>query len=263
MAEMMAAQAEVAIPATEGFSQGAMPTIRKTVEILGWGVVAILMITGFMSIFGRAEFLQSAYEQGVTDGIAAFDLFDGRYFDHDVATWLHLIPAFLIFGLGPLQFIRRIRTRHLSFHRWSGRIWLVAGFIVALSGSFIGVLYPFMDITGQGFNESMATLFLALYTLLSLSMAYYHIRRRNFGSHREWMIRSWALMLAVATERLLLVFFMSTTPVGVEVLFGTTFWMAGLLNIAASECWINLTRTPGNGARHWKDLDARARQANS
>ena len=51
---------------------------------------------------------------------------------------------------------------------------------------------------------------------------------------------------------------MGTTDIGVEVLFGTTFWMAGVVNITASEFWINLTRTPGNGNRHWKDLDARA-----
>ena len=72
------------------------------------------------------------------------------------------------------------------------------------------------------------------------------------------MIRSWALMLAIATERVMLGILMSNTDIGIGVLFGTTFWMAGVVNIASSEIWINLTRTPGNGNRHWKDLDARA-----
>ncbi len=52
---------------------------------------------------------------------------------------------------------------------------------------------------------------------------------------------------------------MSTTDIGISVLFGTTFWMAAVVNIAASEIWINLTRTPGNGHRHWKDLDSISR----
>ena len=89
-----------------------------------------------------------------------------------------------------------------------------------------------------------------------LAKAYSTIRARNVRAHREWMIRSWALMLAIATERIMLAILIASTDIGVPVLFGTTFWMAGLVNIAASEIWINLTRTPGSSHRHWKDLDA-------
>ena len=89
-----------------------------------------------------------------------------------------------------------------------------------------------------------------------MGKAYKTIRARNIRAHREWMIRSWALMLAIATERIMLGVLISTTDIGIPVLFGTTFWMAGVVNVAASEIWINLTRTPGNGHRHWKDLDS-------
>ena len=87
--------------------------------------------------------------------------------------------------------------------------------------------------------------------------AYASIRAKNIGTHREWMIRSWALMLAIATERLMLGVLMSSTDIGIGILFGITFWMAVTTNVAAAEIWINLTRTPGNGNRHWKDLDAK------
>ena len=33
------------------------------------------------------------------------------------------------------------------------------------------------------------------------------------------------------------------------------------INVAAAEVWINLTRTPGRGLAHWKDLDERAAAA--
>ncbi|MDD9888895.1 MAG: hypothetical protein OXU30_00965, partial [Gammaproteobacteria bacterium] len=65
-------------------------------------------------------------------------------------------------------------------------------------------------------------------------------------------------MLAIATERLMLTAFQATTNIEFVQLFGTTFWMAGVTNIFVAEVWINLTRTPGNGARHWKDLDSKA-----
>jgi len=258
MSDMTAGETASKGQAGSVFSVAPWPAIRKSCEILGWLAVLVLLYTGLTSIFSRADFLQTAYEQGVTDGMATFNPFDGRYFEHDVATWLHLIPAFIIYGFGPLQFIRPIRKNYLNFHRWSGRIWLICGFAAALSGSFIGVFYPFMEIEGQGFNESMATLAFGLFSMFCLAKAYYHIRHRNIGLHREWMIRSWAMMLAVATERVFLGIFMASTDIGVEVLFGTTFWMAGVINLAVGESWISLTRTPGNGARHWKDLDAKA-----
>jgi len=51
---------------------------------------------------------------------------------------------------------------------------------------------------------------------------------------------------------------MASNDVGIQVLFGTAAWMALAVEVAAMELWINLTRTTGNGNRHWKDLDARA-----
>ena len=102
----------------------------------------------------------------------------------------------------------------------------------------------------------MATTFFAAYILFCLYKAYGTARAKQFAPHREWMIRSWGLMLAIATERTLLGIFLATTNVDISILFGTTFWLAGVINIAASEYWIHLTRTPGRGVRHWKDFDA-------
>ena len=68
-------------------------------------------------------------------------------------------------------------------------------------------------------------------------------------------------MLGIATERVILGIFMASTDIGMGVLFGATFWMAAVINISAAEFWIHLTRTPGNGARHWKMVDAQSKVA--
>ena len=240
------------------FSVPSARTLRKVLEIGGWLMMAVLIFTGLTAIFGRGDFLIEASSQEFTDPIEQFNPFDGRYVQFSPASWAHLVTGLLIFCLGPLQFIRPNRKNYLNFHRWSGRVWLVAGGIAAFSGGFIGIFQPFMGVDGQGFNESMATTFFAFYTLFCMYKAYTSIRAKKIGAHREWMIRSWALMLAIATERVMLGILMANSEIGIAVLFGTTFWMAGVTNIAASEIWINLTRTPGNGARHWKDLDAKA-----
>ncbi len=242
----------------ELFSAPSARTLRKVLDIGGWIVMVALIWTGLTSIFGRADFLVEASAIQATDPLQTFNPFDGRYAQHSIVSWAHLITGLLILTLGPLQFVRRIRKNCINFHRWSGRLWLFCGSAAAFSGGFIGIFYPFMGIEGQGFNESMATTFFAIFTLYCMYKAYSSIRAKQLGAHREWMIRSWALMLGIATERVILGILMSNTTIGVEVLFGTTFWMAAVVNISAAEIWINLTRTPGNGARHWKDLDTSA-----
>jgi uncharacterized membrane protein len=249
--------APTALVSTE-FSAAPWSQVSKVLEILGWFAVVILIGTGITSIFGRADFLMTSGPGSVADPAGEFNPFDIRYYEHFLATWLHLGPSLLIMLIGPTQFIPALRKNYTKVHRMAGRAFIIGGGIGAASGFFIGVFYPFMGVDGQGFNESMATLFFATYTLFCLYRAYAAVRQKQFGAHREWMVRSFALMLAIATERLILIVLMSTTEIGIPVFFGTTFWIAGVINIAASEIWINLTRTPGNGARHWRYLDAKA-----
>jgi uncharacterized membrane protein len=241
-----------------GFSAAPMPAIRKSLEVIGWGLVAILVLTGLSAIFARTGFMVGAFSEPIANPEEVFNAFDIRYYTNALATVLHLGPGFFVMVLGPLQFMRNVRKKHIKLHRISGRIFVLCGVIGAFSGIAIGVFDPFMGVGGQGFNESMATAFFSGFILLCLIMAIVRIKQRNFGQHREWMIRAFALMLAIATERLMLTVLMSTTEIGIPVLFGTTFWMAGVVNIGFAELWISLTRTPGIGAHHWKDIDAKA-----
>ena len=241
------------------FNTNRARALRKNLEIIGWLVVAALIAVGLTSVIGRGIFVLEALAE--PDPEAVFNAFDIRYLEHYIATILHLIPALLIVFIGPLQFISAIRNRYRTFHRWSGRIFLVCGAVGAATGFFIGAIYPFMGVDGQGFNESMATTAIALYTWFCLYKAYTSIRMRRIGKHREWMIRSWSIMLGIATERVILGIFMASTDIGMGVLFGATFWMAAAINISVAEYWIHLTRTPGNGARHWKMIDAQSKVA--
>ena len=243
------------------FSAAPMPALRRGMEVVGWVLVALLVFTGLSAIFGRTGFMIGALSEPIANPEEVFNAFDIRYYTNAMATILHLGPGFFVMVLGPLQFMRGVRKKYIKLHRISGRIFVLCGIIGAFSGIAIGVFDPFMGVGDQGFNESMATAFFSLFILLSLVMALVRIKQRNFGQHREWMIRAFALMLAIATERLMLTALMATTGIEIAVLFGTTFWMAGVSNMAAAELWISFTRTPGNGARHWKDLDAKAARA--
>lgn len=245
-------------PENAVLSDGNLPLLRRRLEILGWFIVAVLVLTGLSAVVGRALFLIGAMQLAPADPDAAFNAFDVRYYTHSLASLLHLLPGLLVMLLGPVQFMASVRKRHLRWHRLSGRVYVISGLIGAVSGFYFGVIYPFMGFNGQGFNEAMATAFLSVFVVVCLITAVTRAKQKQIGKHREWMIRGFALMLAIATERLMLTAMMATLDIEIAVLFGTTFWMAGILNLIAAEVWIHLTRTPGNGLAHWKDLDQRA-----
>jgi uncharacterized membrane protein len=230
--------------------------MRKLFEIFGWLAVLLLILVGMSSLFGRVGFMINAFSQEVADPEAVFNAFDIRYFQHFVTVWSHLILGFVVLVCAPFQFIPVIRKRWISFHRWNGRVWLICGAITAFTGAFIGIVWPFTGHQGFGLVQTAINALIGPYTLFCLFKAYSSIRARNFGSHREFMIRSFALMLGVASQRVLTMVIMPLTGLGLESVFGPMMALGMAINILASEIWIRLTRTPGNGNRHWRELDA-------
>lgn len=68
---------------------------------------------------------------------------DKRFAAHPLLTLLHIFPGAVFITAALFQFSSRIRTRHIQFHRWSGRILVFTGFICGLAGFFFGLLMPY------------------------------------------------------------------------------------------------------------------------
>lgn len=148
----------------------------------------------------------------------------------------------LFMVLGPLQFVRKLRSKHPKFHRWSGRIFLVSSAVVG----FTGLRMALGDTIG-GLDEKAAILLFGTFFLIALANALRHALRREFAQHREWMIRGYAIGLAVATIRPIMATFFAAamlqgrTPEPREF-FGAAFWVGFTLQMIAAEVWINDTR---------------------
>ncbi len=97
------------------------------------------------------------------------------------------------------------------------------------------------------FSSSVAVTFGSVLFLFSIGRAYALIRLRQVKLHREWMIRSYALGLGIATFRLLLPILM-LPPLGASFMdaWDTVTWLGFTINLLVAECWINLTRTKKN-----------------
>jgi uncharacterized membrane protein len=120
------------------------------------------------------------------------------FVDWPAATFAHFIGGAIALMTGALQVNAHLRVRFLEWHRWTGRLYLiavaaggVAGFVLALD-SFAGPL-------AQGGFALLAVAWIAAST-----RAYVLVRQGDVPRHRDWMIRSYALTLAAVTLRIYL-----------------------------------------------------------
>ena len=159
-----------------------------------WIVVILLAFIGLAVATRRAVVLFDRGAPTAPNNPAA--ALDAHFADHRSLTLAHILPAALFMLLGPLQFVRRIRSNYPRFHRWSGRIFLAASAIVGVSG-----LTMAFGKTVGGLDEKAAITLFGTFFLIALSRALWHAMHREFAQHREWMIRGYATGLAVAAIR--------------------------------------------------------------
>src|SRR5262245_60287473 len=96
---------------------------RRVQRVL-WGVVILLALIGIGVVVRRTVVLVPVLINGYTppattaNPIAAqFGALDDVFARYPVLTLVHILPGLLFMVLGPLQFNRRLRRRHLEWHR--------------------------------------------------------------------------------------------------------------------------------------------------
>jgi Predicted membrane protein (DUF2306) len=154
-------------------------------------------------------------------------------------TLAHIVPALALMLLVPFQFSRRFRARHLKAHRWIGRVVMVLGLIVGVSG-----LALLKNPVG-GAAEVTAILFFDTLFLVALAKAYEYARARAIALHREWVMRAMSVAVGVATVRPIMGAFFATarlTGMTPHEFFGIAFWIGLTLTSVAGEVWIRHTR---------------------
>lgn len=215
-----------------------------------WSAVIFLAFIGVGVAVRRVIYLGPILANGYSPPAVApgsraaqFVALDAVFARHPVLTMVHIVPGLLFMVLGPYQFSKSIRARHLQWHRWNGRIFLAVGFTIGISA----LVMSFTMQSIGGVNQAAATILFGAFFLFALSKAVWHIRRREIVLHRQWMIRAYAIGLAVATIRPLIGIFFATSPLtGLTPyqFFGTAFWIGFVFHLIAAEAWIHIT-SPG------------------
>jgi uncharacterized membrane protein len=195
-------------------------------------LISVAMVTRRMlSLFGLSSASSALSESAPLDGAFA------RYAP---LTMLHIVPGVIFVVLGPLQFVKTLRTLRPQAHRRIGRIVLASGLVTGVTA-----LAMTTQVAIGGPTERAATALFGVLFLFALARAFACIRRRHVALHREWMIRAFSLGIAVATVRPIVGAFFATqslTHLTPPEFFGIAFWLGFTLHLIAAEAWINHTR---------------------
>lgn len=193
---------------------------------------ALVVAVGFLAFVGIAASATFSFREPINPGFLAYPTIVG----------LHVVLGAIFLALAPLQFVGRIRSRRLAYHRRAGRLIVSVGLVVGATALFMGLVIP-----AGGWASRVVVGFFGALFLFALAKAFLHIRARRVALHREWMIRAFAIGLAIATQRLifklaLLVTMTDSTEQPTGMLSATAFTVAFLVNASVAEVWIRISR---------------------
>jgi uncharacterized membrane protein len=114
-----------------------------------------------------------------------------------VAVLAHVGGGVAALALGSFQLITRRGPRRI-WHRWAGRVYVIACLVSAVSGFWLALHASAGPIATAGFGA------LAVVWFATTTMGWRKAVTGEFAQHRRWMIRSLSLTFAAVTLRIML-----------------------------------------------------------
>jgi uncharacterized membrane protein len=121
-----------------------------------------------------------------------------RFFAMPIPILIHIFAVIPFSLLGALQFGPSLRRGKSSWHRIVGRVLGPLGIVVALTGLWMTIFYPWANNDGE-----LVFLFRLVFgtaMLMSIVLGLDAVRRRDFAAHGAWMIRGYAIGMGAGTQ---------------------------------------------------------------
>ena len=193
-----------------------------------WGYTAWLAVSGFVCV-AITIFAASAY--------VTLDMDQARPPLHGAVHYgllvAHIFTGTVAILTGVSQFWPGLRARHPRVHRVMGRVYFAA----VLPSSVLGVVCAQLAVVGLA-SSGPLTVLSALW-FVSAVFGLRTARRRQFGAHRVWMIRGFALTGAAITGRLWAMLLGALLPEADGLMvFATANWLSFVVNLLVAEWWV-------------------------
>lgn len=165
-------------------------TARKT-QTPWWVPAGLILLSVIPLTFGAIRLSQLMSGAEITPDNA-------RFFESPSPVVIHIISSAIYALLGAFQFVSRLWTRGIKWHRWIGRLLVPCGLFVGLSGLWMTLFYP----RPEGASDLLFffRLFFGSGMILSITLGFISIRRRDVAQHQAWMTRAYAIGMGAATQ---------------------------------------------------------------
>lgn len=122
---------------------------------------------------------------------------NARFFEEPLPIVIHVMSVTIFCVVGAFQFVPALRLRN-KWHRTMGRILVPFGLASAASGLWMNQFYVLPPHDGTILYVERLVFGLAM--SMSLCLGLIAIRRRDFATHRAWMMRGYAIGIGAGTQ---------------------------------------------------------------
>ncbi|MBL7872708.1 MAG: DUF2306 domain-containing protein [Cyclobacteriaceae bacterium] len=155
-----------------------MKTIERLLIFVSWTVIVGLSIYFFL--------------ENVAVYLTGFK--STNYTNNPFWVGLHLIGGTLALLFGPIQFSTWIRNKYLTFHKLTGKIYIVGAFVAGLSALRLSLL--------SSCAPCRVSLFiLAVLVIATTFSAWWLVKNKNVTAHRQFMTRSYICVFSFVAVR--------------------------------------------------------------
>ncbi len=214
------------------------PQTAKTPAKTGsaeWLVIAALLLLNFIPVASGMFRLNQ-----LTSGMAITPA-NARFFASPLPVVVHIVSASLFAILGAFQFSTGFRRRWPRWHRVAGRLLVLAGLLVGLSGIWMALFYYPRPVGDGDFLAALRLLFGSA-MIGSIVLSFVAIRRGDVRGHRAWMMRGYAIGLGAGTQTLTLMIGEMIAGKPDEFSRALLMGLAWVINLAVAE-WIIRNRS--------------------
>ena len=171
------------------------------------------------------------------DVIHVAPVFDKLPHTNLLILYVHIATAVPPLALGLVTFSARIRKFHPKIHRYTGTLYCACVWCSSILGMLLASANKLGVIAQLGFGT------LAFMWFFTTTMAYINARKKQFSQHRQWMIRSFALTLAVVSVRPM--FWWPPSFIDFYDWYLIATWLCWVPNLIIAEMYVRFTTITG------------------
>ncbi|MCK5668649.1 MAG: DUF2306 domain-containing protein [Gammaproteobacteria bacterium] len=171
------------------------------------------------------------------DVIHVAPVFDKLPHTNLLILYVHIATAVPPLALGLVTFSARIRKFYPKIHRYTGTLYCACVWCSSILGMLLASANKLGVIAQFGFGT------LAFMWFFTTTMAYINARNKQFSQHRQWMIRSFELTLAVVSVRPM--FWWPPSFIDFYDWYLIATWLCWVPNLIIAEIYVRCTTTTG------------------